>query len=149
MDFIVTPVVVAIIFTTIYKLFELFVCRKERLTILENQLKTPPPYPGCERTPMPIYQMPHLDLKLPMQWGALRWGCLIAGLGLGLMIGVVAIVVMFGPHNILENYAYRINGSIFSLIIGSSVLLFGGIGLIISHVIEIGNSRKSENLTAD
>ena len=36
MDFIMVPTILAIITLGIYKLFELFVCKKERLTIIEK-----------------------------------------------------------------------------------------------------------------
>ncbi len=36
MDFIMVPTILAIITLGIYKLFELFVCKKERLTIIER-----------------------------------------------------------------------------------------------------------------
>ena len=45
MDFIMVPAVMTIITLGVYKLFELFVCKKERIMLIENCLLYTSPSP--------------------------------------------------------------------------------------------------------
>ena len=98
---------VAIIFGVVYKLFELFVGKKERMMLIE---------------------------KL----SSLRFGCLMLGLGLGLLAG---FFIGLGTCNAYPNYqnVYEIT----SLIYGACVLLGGGVGLLVSFLIEWKISKKN------
>ena len=76
MDFITTPLTTAIVFYFIYRLFELFVRRSERMMYISKMRDNCP-----------------ANLRLPDLWprrmgsfSALRAGCLILGLGLGLLV---------------------------------------------------------------
>ena len=76
MDFITTPLTTAIVFYFIYRLFELFVRRSERMMYISKMRDNCP-----------------ANLRLPDLWprrmgsfSALRAGCLILGLGLGLLL---------------------------------------------------------------
>lgn len=131
MDFITIPVVISIITYGIYKLFELFVCRRERLSIIEklngNQFT---PAPGG--LPLPDYSQSRIS------YGALKGGCLLLGVGLGLLTGFILCATCvpdyFGNNrNIKEMVA---------IIYGSCVLIFGGIGLLTAFVIELKLGKK-------
>jgi hypothetical protein len=79
MEFIYVPIVVAIITAGIYGLFELIIRRKERLTIIEKIGDKLDPSMLRGRMALPSYS------NLPrVSYGALKAGCLIAGIGLGL-----------------------------------------------------------------
>ena len=83
MDFIMVPTIMAIITLGIYKLFELFVCKKERLLLIEKM--------GDKFVPDTTYGP---KLCSNFSFSALKIGCLLAGMGLGLLIG--ACVLVFG-----------------------------------------------------
>ena len=78
MDFIMVPTIMAIITLGIYKLFELFVCKKERLMLIEKMGDKYVPDVAC---------MPKLYGNF--SFSALKLGCLLVGMGLGLLIGFV------------------------------------------------------------
>lgn len=113
---------VAIVFGMIYKIFELYVRRKERIMLIEKL---------GERLNTDIRHI----FPTKFSFGGLRLGCLMIGLGIGLLVGY-SIVYETNP----EYRGYKISETI-SLIYGASMLLGGGIGLLISYVIEV-NQRK-------
>ena len=122
MDFITVPVTFGIVTLGIYKLFELFVCKKERLTIIEQM--------GEKFTPD--------MLERKISFSALKIGGLLVGMGLGLLIGFFLCI------NTIPGYTSQHLGrphGIPELIYGASVLLFGGIGLLIAFVVELKLGR--------
>lgn len=132
MDFIMVPLVVAIICAGIYGLFELFVRRKERMAIIEklgDKLLT---------------SSSEIKLDLPslstnFSCSALKAGCLLTGVGLGLLF---AFFMSMGIRPDMTNWSEReFTGALY----GASVLLFGGIGLIVAFVIELKLSREKKD----
>ena len=83
MDFITAPLIVGIITLGIYKLFELFACRRERITLIEKlgekMSQTDLELNG--KICLPDFNRPQLS------FGALKGGCLLLGVGLGLLVG--------------------------------------------------------------
>ena len=75
MDFIMVPAVMTIITLGVYKLFELFVCKKERIMLIEKM---------DERGLLPQMDTPKLRGS-SFSFSALKIGCLLAGMGLGLL----------------------------------------------------------------
>ena len=78
MDFIMVPVVCGIFVLGFYKLFELFVCKKERLLIIEKM--------GEKFTPEMLGNKINLSSVGNASFSALKFGCLFVGLGLGLLV---------------------------------------------------------------
>lgn len=122
MDFIVVPLIVGMITLGVYKFFELLICRRERLNIIAKI------EPGAL-----IDYVKNVNLGLPgrgevgmtgfSSW-ALRLGCLLAGLGLGLLVAYWSVSESAAtPYDL-------------SAIYGGSVLCFGGLGLIVAFVVE-------------
>ena len=107
MDFITIPLVVGIICAGIYGLFELFVRKKERLAIIEKISNNLDASAFEGKLGLPNYMS-------RVSFSALKVGCLLAGIGLGLMIG-------------------------------ASVLLFGGIGLIVAFIIELKLNKDKKD----
>lgn len=130
MDFIQIPATLGIVFFFTYKMFELYARRRERIMLIEKL--------SAEELNGNI-NLGELNVNVS-PFGALKGGCLLSGLGLGLLVGYI-IATLTIPENI-EPYQYKQLGSV---IYGSCVLLFGGISLIIAFVIEIklGKDRKA------
>ena len=134
MEFIVVPVVCGIFVLGFYKLFELFVCKKERLAIIEKM--------GEKFTP----DMLENKIKLPsvgnLSFSALKFGCLFVGLGLGLLAAyLICVTTIDGYVARNADWNWEVKQTI-SVIYGACVLLFGGVGLLTSFLIELKISKK-------
>jgi hypothetical protein len=126
------PLTTGIVFYFIYMTFELFVRKKERLTLIDKI--------GTNVLPLDpnIFKMQFNSL-LPSigskSFASLRFGCLLMGVGIGLLAGFFLHLNM-----IMENVQnYYLSGTAYS----AGTLLFGGLGLIISFVIE-SHSKKTD-----
>ena len=130
MNFITAPLVCGIFVLGFYKLFELFVCKKERLLIIEKM--------GEKFTPDMLEHKPSFSSIGKFSSSALKFGCLLMGLGLGLLIGyLICSTTLEGYTNtgdVRLNYNMRETSSI---VYGSCVLLFGGLSLLIAFLIEL------------
>lgn len=127
MNFIVAPVIVATVVFGIYKLFELFARRRERMALIEKI------------TEEGIGPLSNVNLNLPnlsrrFSFGALKGGCLLVGIGLGLLIGFFICATMF-PNYFTEFRSWECR-ELSSIVYGSCMFLFGGIGLITAFVLE-------------
>lgn len=131
MDFIMVPIVVGIVCAGIYGLFELFVRRKERLRIIEKIGDKPEVSVLDDKFEIRNY-IPHFP------FGALKAGFLMAGIGLGLLVGFLVHTSGFDLYEGNGWYQREITGVIY----GSSVLLFGGIALVIAFLIEMKITKK-------
>ena len=127
LDFIMVPAVVGIITLGIYRLFELFVRKKERLIIIDKI--------GDKLTPDILSGQIDFSTNIPkFSSSALKFGCLFMGLGIGLL---VAFAVHYNFADFVEN-AYYLRSAVY----GSCVLLFGGLGLLIAFIVELKVSKK-------
>ncbi len=134
MDFIIIPLVTAIVTLGIYKFFELLICRRERCEIigklepgsLIDYLKL---VPMGLRTGTTMRIAPETAPGIPA--GALKIGSLLLGLGAGLLFGFMLTRVTE-----IQSYETR------SIVYGGSVLAFGGLGLIVSFIAERILSRR-------
>ena len=123
MDFITAPLVVGFICLGIYALFELFVRRKERLLIIEKISERMDIADLGKRLSLPSYSLPRFSFS------SLKTGCLLMGIGLGILVGFFCNLIV--AANISSAY-------------GASVLLFGGLGLIVAFVIETNMKKKED-----
>lgn len=127
LDFIMVPAVVGIITLGIYKLFELFVRKKERLIIIDKI--------GDKLTPEILSEKIDFSTNIPkLYFSALKFGCLFMGLGIGML---VAFAVHYNFADFVENTYY-----LRSAVYGSCVLMFGGLGLLIAFIVELKVSKK-------
>ena len=123
----------AIVFGVIYKLFELFVCKKERMMLIEK---------------LPAEALSNIKLKIFKSsngsYTPLRLGCLLLGVGIGLF---VAYIIVFGTWT--EAYSRGVDGNymfrnLSGVIFGACVLIGGGLGLVVSYLIEIWREKQNK-----
>ena len=115
----------------IYKLFELFVRRKERMFLIEKMsfgdgMVAPPDFSKWFSPPTP-------------KFGALRIGLLLIGLGLG--IGVAVFLNNFLDWQNMIN-AGKLPNQHGEILYFSLMMLFGGLGLVIAYLMEQKNLKK-------
>ena len=134
------PLICAIIFGAVYKMFELFVRRKERLMIIDRICKIGP----IEFKGFP-FQFQLYDHTPKFKFTSLRLGWLMAGIGVGLIVGLV-LTMMFAGSGYARGEYYNID--LVSICYVASVCLFGGIALLISYAMERDN-EKQEPTTED
>lgn len=139
MDFILIPLVVGIITLGIYKLFELIICRKERLTMIEKL--------GDKLSAGDISSNFSFNLNYSrsrFSFSALKGGCLMMGIGLGLLIAFFICCASFPTYTaVKENIAWNVR-QLSSIVYGSCILLFGGIGLLVAFLIEMNTQKKEK-----
>ena len=131
MDFIMVPLIVGIVCAGIYGLFELFVRKKERLAIIEKI--------GDKLDPSADVKIGLPRLSANFSFSSLKAGCLLAGVGLGVLVGF--IISVSTTNYDLKNWGER---EMVSSIYGASVLLFGGIGLIIAFLVEMKITKDKD-----
>lgn len=128
MNDLTAPSIVGIMCATIYGLFKLFVCRRERITLIEKLAE--------------IKSMGQIEGKIDFSFGGsfscwgLRGGCLLIGLGIGI------IVAYFLQQRILQGNIGMEICEMQGMIYSGSVLLFGGLGLLIAFILEYKYFRK-------
>lgn len=136
MDFITIPVTFGVVSFFIYKFFELLICRKERLTIVDkidgNSLIE---YLKQVRMGLGLNRLSSESLRFnyPASW-SLRIGCLIFGMGAGLILGTFMDRCMF----------YNTNwGNSREIVFGGSMMCLGGLGLLAAFIVEYSLYRKA------
>jgi len=128
------PIITGIVFYFTYKVFDLFVRKNERRAILEK---------------LGVVQNVNLDAlsminsqfsSMPKaSFTGLRIGCLLAGIGLGLLVGLLISMMIRTSGLHLEHWDLReLNGIAYP----ASAMLFGGAGLLISYLIERKVTKK-------
>lgn len=132
MDFITVPLTTYIVFAAIYGIFDLLIRRRERMAVIEKM--------GDK-----------LDLSLVegkmnlcgsfkgFSFNSLKIGCLLTGLGIGLLTGF-CICTQTVP-NYVADYPYMTNT--IGIVYGASLLLFGGIGLLTAFLVEMKIVKKN------
>jgi len=134
MDFIMVPVVCGIFVLGFYKLFELFVCKRERLLIIEKM--------GEKFTPEMLGNKINLSSVGNLSFSALKFGCLFVGLGLGLLAAYLICRTTIDDYVVRNaDWNWEVKQTI-SVIYGACVLLFGGVGLLASFLVELKISKK-------
>lgn len=132
MDFISIPLVCGVVFTAIYGIFELFVRKSERIKIIEKLGElNPNVVEGKIRFPGFVNNF---------SFSALKAGALMAGVGLGLLVGFFINLGMLSNGNFTEEHWFR--NEMMAVAYGASVLLFGGIGLLVAFALEMKINKK-------
>ena len=136
MDFISIPLIVGIITLGIFRLFDLFVRKKERLAIIEKISDKFDASMIENKFSFPITTSGNSIFS------TLKIACLLLGIGLGLLVGYFICLNTIAGYNIMElrNNAHEISGVVY----GASVLLFGGLGLLVAFVIEMNYVKNKK-----
>lgn len=134
MDFITVPLTTGIVFLAFYKVIELFVCRKERMAIIEkigDKLST-----SSLTNELELFNYGGLHIS----FSALKTGCLLIGIGLGMLIGLLIHIYVASMNDLGTSIGIR---NVIEVVYGAPVLLFGGLGLIVAFIVEM-RVKKSE-----
>ncbi|MDR0995194.1 MAG: hypothetical protein LBL81_02765 [Tannerella sp.] len=137
LDFITIPLVVGICVAGVYGLFELFARRKERLAIIE---KLGDKLDSASFTGK--VQLPSFSSPLHFSFSALKVGCLLTGVGLGLLAGFLLNLAVLSQGQVWQGVPYV--NDLTGVCYGAGVLLFGGIGLLIAFLVEMRLAKKKE-----
>lgn len=119
---------VAIVFGTVYKLFELIIGGKERQMLIDKLSESA------------LAEGKFKGFNMTSSYSALRFGCLLLGLGLGILIGYTIVC-----NSLPEYWMNEVNNEVketASIIFGASTLLGGGIGMLAAFIIEVFISKK-------
>lgn len=136
MNEIMAMVVVGIITYGIYKLFELFVRRKERMAMIEKlSAGIDPQIFNNQLNPIKI---PIVKEFINNSW-AIRIGMLLMGVGLGVLIATIVDLSVLPPHDSRAYYDFR---RTIDILYPACAAVFGGIGLVIAYFIEKKDAKK-------
>ena len=123
MEFISVPAIVGICAWGVYAIFELFARRKERMLLIEK----------TDFSNAASNKSVDINIGSSGKFGAIRIGFLLAGLGLGLLF---AFILGANFEQTGLNGSGLKSRDLLSIVYGACTLLFGGIGLITSFIIE-------------
>ena len=135
MDFITAPLITFIVFAFIYGVFELMVRRGERMAIIEKM--------GDKLEPSMLQGKLNICGGMKFSFGTLKAGCLLIGVGLGLLVGFMICACTFPTFTSNVESTWEIR-QLISLVNGASVLLFGGVGLIVAFLVEMKIGKKKD-----
>lgn len=135
MDFITSPLVSGIVFYFIYRIFELFVRKDERLRLIEQLGRGQTPFDATFLQRLSNSLLPSFPRK---SFTSLRFGSLFVGLGLGLFVGLFLSVNLKASRIHIGHY----EETYYSVAYTASILFFGGLGLIVSYLLERKSTKK-------
>ena len=127
MDFITIPLVVGTITLGIYKLFELFVCKKERITMIEKL---------ADRV-----NTGEINSNLSLNLNYSRSRFTFGSLKRGLLVAFFICINSFPGYTASRNWDVERQASV---VYGACVLLFGGAGLLAAFLIEMKIQKKEK-----
>jgi len=141
MEQIMAMVIVGTVTYGIYRLFELFVRRRERLAVIEkisegidsNVLK------GSSN----LFNNKSVIYNYSGSW-AIRIGLLLVGVGLGVTIAAIIDLLSVAPPSADESAFHEFRNTI-SILYPACAAIFGGIGLVIAYFVERKENRKEQN----
>lgn len=127
-DFITAPAIIGISVYGFYKFTELLAHRKERLRMVEKISEISPE----DKINMDSILNPKSDSS---RFVALRFGSILMGIGIGLLVGFIISYSIYGSMANMDNIPYYTSHTT-GLIYGASTLVFGGISLLICFMVE-------------
>ncbi len=144
-SFLTTTVVIVSICLGIYKLFELYARRKERIMIIEKMFEKISDISMGGKLDVDLGV--NLFKKHVSKFTSLRWGAFLIGIGLGAIVGHFISDSSFNNYGNDFQYDFI---NLFYFIIFSSIIMGGGFGLLIAFFVEQRCNNKEylwKNLT--
>ena len=139
-DNMVPVFVVGFIIWGIYRIFELFARRKERMAIIEKLGEKFSSQDVENALNLPLFSKQPNNSSLP-----LRISLLMIGIGLGLVSAFIihyAIILNSDLLDLNSDYIRRNLREIEGIIYLSFISVFGGIGLLVAYLIETRKEKK-------
>lgn len=131
------PVLIcAIIFITVYKIFELFVRRNERMAMIEKLSNGIDP-----RILQKQFTMPSSRNDSYGSW-AVRVGFLLMGISLGVAIAITVDLLAVLPAK--SEYELR---SAISALYPACAAIFGGLGLVVAYFFERKDNKRKDSIS--
>jgi len=144
MNEIMAMVIVATIAYAIYKLFELFARRKERMAMIEKLSAGIDPQ--ILRNQFSPVRIPVYRELINNSW-AIRIGMLLMGVGLGVIIATIVDLAIVPPTRGNNEY-YDFRRTV-DVLYPACAAVFGGIGLITAYFIEKKSDKKESKKTEE
>ena len=129
--------VVGIITYGVYRLFELYARRRERMAMIEKLSSGIDP----QILSNPLTIQKYRDISVG-SW-AIRIGLLLVGVGLGVVIATVVDLLAVPPANTDSPLFHEFRNTI-SVLYPACAAVFGGLGLVIAYFIEQKNEKKAK-----
>lgn len=137
MEAIMAVAIVGIISFTIYRLFELYARRKERLSIIEKFSSGIDPEVLKNQFSLPLYK----DINNGYGSWAIRIGLLLVGIGLGVIIA--AIIDLLAVPPVTDGHLFYEFRHTIDVLYPSFAAVFGGLGLVIAYIVEKKDAKRN------
>lgn len=145
MEILIPMVIVPVVVLGIYRLFELYARRKERIMIIEKMQFNSPQKDLNLSDNLNLPFLGNVNVKLSSLW-PLRVSLLMIGVGLGLIVAFVlesTLTTNMLPQYSGYDYDVKLNiSNTVTVIYFACVSLFGGFGLLIAYFIEQRKDKK-------
>ncbi|MDO4770575.1 DUF6249 domain-containing protein [Porphyromonas sp.] len=132
--------IIFIIFTCIYKIFELFVRRNERIKLIDKLSESDNPQ-ALRDAILSKYRNRSVNNKSTIKVASLLLGM---GIGLGIALFIVYLDYVYHDMNMNDIWEVSFVYRNFEMITLSSVLFFGGIGILIPSLIFYRKEEKQD-----
>lgn len=148
MEALIPLIVVPVIILGVYRIFELYARRKERIMIIEKMQFNAPQKDLNLGDNLNLPFLGNVKVKLSSIW-PLRASLLMIGIGLGLIVAFILESTL--TTNMLPEYSgyeYEVKRNIsntVSVIYFACVSVFGGFGLLIAYFIEQSKEKKQND----
>ncbi len=124
----------------IYKLFELYARRRERIMIIEKMFERITDISTGGKVDVDL-GVNFLNKREVSKFSSLRLGALMCGIGLGVILGHVIC------YNSFDNYGVEFSWDFNQLtyfILFASIIMCGGLGLLFAFIIEMRYDKKDD-----
>lgn len=137
MNDLVPVFVLAIMTFGIYRIFELFVRRNERMSIIEKFSEGVDPQILKDQFKIPLYKSSDNG-----SW-AIRIGLLLVGIGFGVTIAAVVDLLTVAPSMDTDDRLFYEFRNTISVLYPACAAVFGGLGLVIAYFVEKKNEKNN------
>ncbi|GBU06687.1 hypothetical protein AwDysgo_00180 [Bacteroidales bacterium] len=144
MSNLIPMVVVGFLVLGVYRIFELYVRRKERIMMIEK-IQEGLTFPSMDTLSADAFK-PSLFPKTNQSFSTLKVALLMVGLSLGLIVAFVIQFAIAGNMLIASNFEYKVTRGfkeLTEIIFFACPCFFGGLGLLAAYFIEREEEKKA------